>query len=191
MVRTRVGFSGGTEENPTYHSLGDHTETVEIDYDPSQISYEQLLALFWKSHSPGVAPWSRQYQAAIFYHNAEQKRLALESKAKVVARIKGEVYTQILPATKFYLAEDYHQKYFLRQQPELFKELSAIYPTTAELIASTAAARLNGYAAGYGTREGLLGEINRLGLSLKGKRRLLASVPASGSPPALGCPVRH
>jgi peptide-methionine (S)-S-oxide reductase len=191
VVRTRVGFSGGTQQNPTYHNLSDHTETVEIDYDPSQISYEQLLALFWQSHSPGVAPWSRQYQAAVFYHNAQQKRLALASKERVAAQIKGAVFTQILPATRFYLAEDYHQKYFLRQRPEWLRELKAIYPATGELIASTAAARLNGYAAGYGTREGLLAEIDRLGLSPEGKRKVLASVPAFGSHPAGGCPVRR
>jgi methionine-S-sulfoxide reductase len=188
-VRTRVGYSGGTKINPTYHSLSDHTETVQIDYDPSRTSYEELLAVFWESHAPGAASWSRQYQAAVFYHNAEQQRLALETKARVAAKIKGEVFTRILPATEFYLAEDYHQKYFLRQRPELLEALRAIYPAAGELVASTAAARLNGYAAGYGSREGLLPEIDNLGLSETGRKRLLESVPAAGSQPALGCPI--
>ena len=188
-MRTRVGYSGGTKKNPTYHSLGDHTEIIQIDYDPALISYQELLAVFWKSHPPGAPSWSRQYQAAVFYHNPAQKRLALETKARVAAKIKGEVFTQVLPATAFYLAEDYHQKYYLRQQSELLQELTGVYPTTAELIASTAAARLDGYAAGYGTRAGLLREIDGLGLSPAGRKRLLASVPAAGSPPAQGCPV--
>lgn len=98
-------------------------------------------------------------------------------------KIKGEVYPQILPATKFYLAEDYHQKYYLRQQPELLRELSGVFPT--------AVARFNGYAAGYGTRERLRAEIDGLGLSPGGKKRLLALVPATGSPPTQGCPVRR
>lgn len=186
-----MGYAGGSKKNPTYHSLGDHTETVEIDFDPARISYEGLLAVFWKAHPPGAPAWSRQYQAAIFYHNPRQKRLALETKARMAAKIKGKVYTQVLPATKFYLAEDYHQKYYLRQQPELLRELTGVYPRAADLIASTAAARLNGYAAGYGNRERLRAEIDGLGLSPAGKKRLLALVPATGSSPVQGCPVER
>jgi len=184
-----VGYSGGTTKNPTYHSLGDHTETIQIDYDPAQISFEDLLAVFWKSHAPGAPPLSRQYRAAVFYHNPAQQRLALEAKARLAAKNKREIFTQILPATTFYPAEDYHQKYFLRREPELLKELSAYYPEAGDLVNSTAAARINGYAAGYGSRAGLEREIDSLGLSPAGKRRLLALVPAAGSPPAELCPV--
>ena len=184
-----MGYSGGTKKNPTYHSLGDHTETIQIDYDPSQISYEDLLAVFWESHPPGAPSFSRQYRAVVFYHNAAQQRLALETKARIAAKIKGEVVTQILPATEFYLAEDYHQKYFLRRESELFNELSAIYPAAADLANSTAAARVNGYLAGYGARAGLEREIDSLGLSPAARKRLLASVPAAGSQPAQVCPV--
>lgn len=164
---------------------------MEIDFDPSRISYEDLLAVFWKAHPPGAPAPSRQYQAAIFYHTPRQKRLALETKTRVAAKIKREVFTQVLPATKFYLAEDYYQKYYLRHQPELLRELKGVDPTRAELIASTAAARLNGYAAGYGTRKRLRAEIDSLGLSPAGKKRLLALVPAAGSHPTQGCPVRR
>ena len=184
-----MGYSAGTKKNPTYHSLGDHSETVQIDYDPARISYEDLLTVFWQSHAPGAPSPSRQYRPAVFYHNPEQQRLALESKARVAAKIKGEVFTQILPATGFYPAEDYHQKYFLRRESELFRELSAIYPTTAHLIASTAAARVNGYAAGYGTRQGLERELDSLGLSPAGRKRLMALVPAAGPQPEQMCPV--
>ncbi|RJR32631.1 MAG: peptide-methionine (S)-S-oxide reductase [Deltaproteobacteria bacterium] len=190
MVRTRVGYSGGTKKNPTYHDLGNHTETIQLDYDPGQISYKELLAIFWESHSPGSRPWSRQYLAAIFFHNDEQKRLALETRDQAAARIKGEVHTQILPAGEFYQAEDYHQKYFLRRDPFLLNELTRMYSSTKDLVASTAAARLNGYVAGYGTRAGLEAELSSLGLSPEGNKKLLRLVPETApSSPAPGCPL--
>ena len=190
MVRTRVGYTGGTTKNPTYHHLDDHSETVEIDFDPRLISYKELLTIFWESHSPGSCPWSRQYQAAIFYHNEAQKRLALETRNQVASRIKGEVFTQIHPAGEFYLAEDYHQKYFLRRDQVLLNELTSIYPSTRDLVSSTAAARLNGYVAGYGNRAGLEAELNSLGLSPAGNRRLLGMVSKSEpARPTQGCPL--
>ena len=76
MIRTRVGYTGGNKENPTYRTLGDHTESIEVDYDPGIISYADLLKVFWRSHDPGSRSWSRQYIAAIFYHNEEQKKQA-------------------------------------------------------------------------------------------------------------------
>lgn len=190
MVRTRVGYSGGTKKSPTYHNLGDHTETIQLDYDPTQISYKELLAIFWESHNPGSRSWSRQYMTAIFFHNDQQKKLALETKDQVAARIKDEVYTQILPATEFYLAEDYHQKYFLRREPELLNELTSIYPTTKDFHASTVAARLNGYVAGYGTRAGIEAEITSLGLSPAGNKRLVGMVSNSEpARPTQSCPL--
>jgi methionine-S-sulfoxide reductase len=190
VVRTRVGYSGGTKKSPTYHDLGDHTETIQLDYDPTQISYKELLEIFWESHNPGSRSWSRQYMAAIFFHNDQQKKIALETKDQVAARIKDEVYTQILPATVFYLAEDYHQKYFLRLEPELLNELTAIYRSTKDFVASTAAARLNGYVAGYGTRAGIEAEISSLGLSPAGNKRLLGMVSKSEpARPTQGCPL--
>ncbi len=189
-MRTRVGYSGGTKKSPTYHDLGDHTETIQLDYDPTQISYKELLAIFWESHNPGSRSWSRQYMTAIFFHNDEQKKLALETKNQVAARIKDEVYTQILPATDFYLAEDYHQKYFLRREPELLNELTAIYQSTKDFVASTAAARLNGYVAGYGTRAGIEEGIGSLGLSPTGNKRLVGlASKAEPARPTQGCPL--
>ncbi len=67
MVRTRVGYAGGTKRNPTYYNLGDHTETIQIDYDPTYVSYRELLDIFWESHDPAARPWSRQYMAVVFY----------------------------------------------------------------------------------------------------------------------------
>ena len=172
MVRTRVGYAGGTKENPTYYSLGDHTETVQIDYDPSQISYEELLTVFWNSHNP-TYPSSTQYQSMVFYHNEEQKELALETKARVEAELKANVLTEIIPAGEFYLAEAYHQKYYLQGVPQFKKEFSAIYPNTDDFIASTSAARVNGYLGGNGTVASLQAEIDSFGLSPEARQKLL------------------
>jgi peptide-methionine (S)-S-oxide reductase len=161
---------------------------VEVDYDPQQISYGDLLKVFWASHHPGSPAWSRQYMKAIFYHNDEQKRLAEENKARVAAQTGSPVQTAILPATEFTLAEDYHQKYYLRQAAGLFRELSHYYPNPADLVNSRAAARLNGYVAGYGSSAQLKEELPELGLSPEAGQQLLASMAAK-SPPSELCPV--
>jgi peptide-methionine (S)-S-oxide reductase len=188
VVRTRVGYAGGAKKDPTYRRLGDHTETVQVDYDPTQISYEQLLEVFWSSHHPGSPPWSRQYMNVIFYHTDEQQRLAEASKARVASKTGGQVHTAILPATEFTLAEDYHQKYYLSQAPGLWRELSGFYPNLTDLVGSRTAARMNGYVAGYGSVDQLKEELPGLGLSPEAGEQLLASVAAK-SGKAQGCPV--
>ena len=172
MVRTRVGYAGGAKENPTYYSLGDHAETIQIDYDPARISYAELLDLFWAAHSPTSRPWSSQYASIIFYHDAEQKRLAEESREREAARRGAPIYTEIEPFTRFYLAEDYHQKYRLRGDRALMAEFQAIYPDLDGLVASTAAARVNGYLGGNGSLAQLEAEIDELGLSPEAQARL-------------------
>jgi peptide-methionine (S)-S-oxide reductase len=173
VVRTRVGYAGGMQKDPTYYKLGDHTETIQIDYDPTQISYEDLLAIFWDSHNPANPPFSRQYKSIIFYHNAEQKRLALETKARVEAELNASVLTEIIPASAFYLAEAYHQKYYLQDVPQFKQEFGAIYPDTNDFIASTSAARVNGYLGGNGTVAALQTEVESFGLSPQAEQKLL------------------
>ncbi len=185
-MRTRVGYAGGTKKNPSYHSLGDHTETIEIEYDPARITYKQLLDVFWESHDPTVPSWSRQYRSVIFVDNEEQKKLAEESRAEEEKRV-GTVHTAIGPLGAFYRAEAYHQKYLLRQARGLAKEIEAIYPDDEAFMNSTAAARLNGYLGGWGSAEELPSEIDRLGLSEKGKRNLRDAI-ADGSHLACGLP---
>ena len=180
MVRTRVGYSGGTKKNPTYHDLGDHSESIQIDFDPTQISYQHLLEVFWKAHDPTSRSWSRQYRAALFFHNEEQKRSALESRNREAGRINGKIRTEILPASEFYLAEDYHQKYYLRQDYVLGNEFKMMFPSEKDLVNSTAAARVNGYMGGYGTNAALKEGLDQLGLSEAGRRKLLQRVPSSG-----------
>ncbi len=178
VVRTRVGYSGGSKENPSYHSLGDHTETIQIDYDPQKISYSELLEIFWNSHSP-TRSRKRQYMSIIFTHNERQERIAKESKENREAEIGGNLVTEIKPFSKFYLAEDYHQKYHLRQNNNFSKVYEEIYPDTEQLINSTAVARANGYVSGYGVIESSE-DLDGMGLTTLGKKRLF-EVWKSGS----------
>ena len=116
------GYIGGKVKNPTYEQVSaggtGHTEAVEVTYDPAKVSYAQLLDLFWKNIDPTAGDRQfcdvgDQYRPAIFYHNAEQKRLAEESRKKVAERFK-KVEVEIAPATEFYVAEEYHQDYYMK-----------------------------------------------------------------------------
>jgi methionine-S-sulfoxide reductase len=173
VVRTRVGYTGGTSRDPGYHNLGDHSESIQIDYDPNRISYGQLLEIFWASHNPVTEYRPRQYASFIFYHDQQQKAEAVLSKERAEAEKCGKLYTGIVPFTIFYMAEDYHQKYYLQQELTLFKEFSVIYPQLHGLVGSTAAARINGYLAGYGTDDELRVNVPKLGLSPSGIQKLL------------------
>ncbi|UCD32748.1 MAG: peptide-methionine (S)-S-oxide reductase, partial [Desulfobacterales bacterium] len=113
MIRTRVGYAGGRMDGPDYRNIGDHTEVVQVDYDPERITYSQLLDIFWKSHRPSGRSWSRQYMKAVFYHDEHQRRMALASKTAVGQKIGRTVKTEMVPLLSFTLAEDYHQKYIL------------------------------------------------------------------------------
>jgi len=122
VTSTRVGYTGGQSENPTYKDVctdrTGHAEAVEVVYDPSKISYDQLLDVFWENHDPTQlnrqgTDWGTQYRSAIFYHSAEQEAQARDSKEKLEKsrRFSKPVATQIVPAVTFYEAEDYHQQY--------------------------------------------------------------------------------
>lgn len=111
--------------------------------------------------------------SAIFFHNDEQKRLALETRDHEATKLKDKIFTEVIPFAKFYPAEAYHQKYYLQQVPELMREFSARYPAVRDLVKSTAAARVNGYLGGYGSLEVLKKEIEDLGLSPEGAKTLL------------------
>lgn len=113
---------------PTYGKMGDHTETVQVDYDPRRITYAQLLDIFWKSHKPTSGSWSRQYLNVVFYHNEEQRLQALASKAAVEQKIGHAVKTEVAPLRSFTMAEDYHQKYTLKRHQTLLNEMTLIYP---------------------------------------------------------------
>ena len=172
MVRTRVGYAGGKKENPTYHQIGDHTETLQVVYDPRVVSYEELLEIYWNSHDPFRQIMSRQYMNLIFVHNEEQERLAQESKALLAQKKDDAIYTNIISSFKFYPAEDYHQKYYLQNVPALMEEFKNFYPDFQDMVDSTAAARVNGYIGGFGNAASLSREIEDLGLSDDGAKLL-------------------
>jgi len=175
VVRTRVGYAGGDKLNPTYYDLGDHTETLEVDFDPSVVTYEELLELYWTQHAPTRAAFSAQYKAAVYYHNDGQKKLAETTRARWAqdhnAQLK-DVTTEIIPHKTFYLAEDYHQKYGLRQNGALLGVVQAYYPDADDFVNSTLAARLNGYAYGNGSVELFETEADSYGLPNDARWRL-------------------
>jgi methionine-S-sulfoxide reductase len=176
VVRTRVGYAGGGTENPTYHNIGDHIETVKIEYDPRVVSYEELIEIFWRGHDPSMPPWKRQYASAVFYHDDDQKAVALATRDREKEKY-GSTYTEIISFSAFYLAEEHHQKYHL-QQSLFMAEFEHTYSSFEEFINSTAVARVNGYVSGYGTAADLRKEIDTYGLSSEGKKTLLELVEA-------------
>ena len=152
--------------------MGDHTETVQVDFDPAKITYRELLDVFWTGHDPTRRNWSRQYASIIFVHTEEQRKLAEETKTRYAKQRGGTVHTEIVPYRGFTLAENYHQKHSLQQFPEFEEELRKVYPRASEFVASTAVARVNGYLGGEGSFHELLQEIDGLGLSPSRKERL-------------------
>ena len=131
VIKTVVGYCGGTEPNPTYELVSSektgYRESIEITYDPAKISYDQLLDIYWRQIDPTQADGQftdigPSYRAAIFYGNDDEKRIAEASKQKLAraGKFSKPIVTEILPAMKFYPAEAYHQKYY-RQNPEHFE----------------------------------------------------------------------
>lgn len=182
-----MGYTGGLSDDPTYYNLGGSSESVQIVYDPEVISYEELLDVFWAGHDPTSQSWSRQYRNMVLYHSQEQKARAEESKERLAADLKREIATDIMPFTKFYPAEEYHQKYMLRSHSSLMKEFDVYYPDVGGLVSSTAAARVNGYLGGNGTCDQLESEIQKLGLSESGGKLLIREV--CGNKAGMFCPA--
>jgi len=167
---TRVGYAGGCTAHPTYRSIGDHSESVEITYDPSRLSYAQLLELFWASHEPSVPAGSRQYASIIFYHDEQQRREAEQSKSEQERQRGRRLATEIRPAGTFTQAEDYHQKFYLQGA------LRRLLPAPADLVGSTLAARLNAFAAGELSLEELERDLPALQLEPKVQQELLETL---------------
>jgi len=163
VLRTKVGYTGGRKVNPTYHSLGDHTETMQVDFDPTQTNYTNLLQLFWENHD-ATSRNKAQYMSAIFFHDEEQRELAEQTMLEHQKKVPRPITTKILPAETFYDAEDYHQKYLLRRHWKIFQSLNLSDP---QLITSHVATRLNGYINGHGQMADLLNEIGAWKLNEK------------------------
>jgi peptide-methionine (S)-S-oxide reductase len=126
VISTMVGYMGGHTEDPTYGDVCSgstgHAETVQVTYDPTKISYEKLLNTFWNKHDPTTKnrqgpDVGSQYRSIIFYYSEDQRNIAIESKNKVEAsgKYNNPIVTEIIPAPKFYPAEDYHQQYLKKR----------------------------------------------------------------------------
>ncbi len=182
MIRTRVGYMGGAKQRPTYHSLGDHTESIEIDFDPGKISYEELVRQFFAAHFAGRPPYSRQYRSAVFYHSDAQRETVQQVMAEL-ERSSGSLYTAVEPAGTFWLAEDYHQKYYLKHDRVFSREIKRLFGNDEEaLINSTAAARLSGLVGGYAPASLRAENISDLGLSPEGEKHALDMLSGSVRP---------
>jgi peptide-methionine (S)-S-oxide reductase len=131
VFSTTSGYAGGSKLDPTYEEVSaggtGHAEVVQVLYDPARVSYERLLDVYWKNIDPTTpdrqfCDWGNQYRSAIFYTNDTEKRLAEESKRKIQqsGRIQSPIVTQIVPLTKFYPAEDYHQDFY-KKNPIRYK----------------------------------------------------------------------
>jgi methionine-S-sulfoxide reductase len=144
IVRTRVGYAGGNKDNPTYQNIGDHTETILVEFNPGILSYAELLELFWDNHHYRYGKMGKnQYASRIFFTGEAQKSQAEESKTDKESA--GEVATEI-QKLNFTVAEDYHQKYRLRHS-KMMENFSEMNP--AAFRDSPSAAKLNAYAAGH------------------------------------------
>lgn len=138
--------------------MGDHTESVQVDFDPAVISYEDLLGVFWENHSP-IHPMPRQYMSAIWTQNDQQQKIALESKEK---RNNPRIVTVIRNCVEWTNAEDYHQKFHLQHHKGICKTLRV--KTVAELTSSWCAAKLNGFVNGDGTADQLEADLAKMPL---------------------------
>ncbi|MBI4381223.1 MAG: peptide-methionine (S)-S-oxide reductase MsrA [candidate division NC10 bacterium] len=127
VMSTSVGYAGGSFNNPTYEDVCSgrtgHAEAVEVEYDPSRVTYEDLLTVFWDNHDPTTLnrqgpDVGSQYRSAIFFHTLEQKAAAIASKENLQksGRYKNPIATEITPASQFYRAEDYHQQYVEKRE---------------------------------------------------------------------------
>ncbi len=175
IIRTRVGYAGGTLDHPTYRQLGDHTETVEMDYDTRILSLENLLDVFWNNHNPfNINEYKgRQYQSLVLYRG--QNQLNVIQKVMKIREEQGKEKpdTEIAPYNRFYPAEDRHQKYYLKRYPNAIEELSNLFPSPQELTNATLAARLNGLAKGYTNLHSILDEIRTWPISEEEKGNML------------------
>ncbi|MCC3374537.1 peptide-methionine (S)-S-oxide reductase MsrA [Cohnella sp. REN36] len=177
VVRTRVGYAGGTTDTPTYREMGDHSETVEVVFDPDLLPIETLLDAFWRHHKPGnINDYSgRQYMSLLFYRD-EKQRAAMQTVKHRLERELGELATEIAPYAGFTVAEEHHQMYYLKRYPDAVAKLRTLFPSEDEWQDGTLAARLNGLAKGYTNRERIEQEIGGWPVDDEERERMLRTI---------------
>jgi peptide methionine sulfoxide reductase MsrA len=180
VLRTRVGYSGGLKPSPDYHDLKDHCETTQIQFNPSKVSYTQLLRIFWERHDYAT-PIENQYKSAIFY-NDEQQRIEAEASLELVKAGKMgqerfnhlDILTVIAPATTFFIGELYHQKYFLQCNRKIFSLLK--YRCREDMIDDPVATSINGYLHGSGCVGAFMAEVDSWPLPFAAKLTVINHV---------------
>lgn len=151
-----MGYTGGETPEPTYRAMGDHTEALQVDFDPRVLSYEQLIERVWSAHDPTWAHGGTQYRPAVWFHDATQHKIALATGRAAASARGGALATAIEPLGTFTRAEDYHQKYSLRHVRALEDELVERFGSDRSMVDSTVAARVNGLLRGCGDLESML-----------------------------------
>jgi peptide-methionine (S)-S-oxide reductase len=147
VVRTRVGYAGGTKTDPSYRTLGDHTEVVQLDFDPDRISYRELVDLAFHEHNPRTQTGKRQYQNLLLTESESQH----ETVTNYIEHSdfpREQIETRIEGLGSFYAAEDYHQKYNLRSHPAMVGAFEDAEYSESEIRESPAAAKLNAHVTG-------------------------------------------
>ena len=130
VVRTRVGYAGGTEPDPSYYSLGDHTEVVQVEYDPATLGYDDLLEVFFATHDPTQLnrqgpDVGSQYRSIVLHHDDEQRRQAEAYVEALDEEYDDDVVTEIESLERFWAAEEYHQDYFEKNPNDAYCRMHA------------------------------------------------------------------
>jgi len=177
VVRTKVGYTGGSKANPTYYELGDHTEAIDIEFDPTVTNYNSLLSVFFREHD-ATERHKRQYMSAIYCHDQDQRMEA--TNALKSQPNSSAIVTDLVDASIFYDAEDYHQKYRLQHYPELLQLLGI--KDGAQLKHSHVCSRLNAFLGGYGTLAEFDSACEKLGMP-EAAAKIVRSAVAKGIVP--------
>jgi len=183
VVRTTVGYAGGTHTNPTYYDIGDHAEAVQVVFYPLVLAYEDLLATFWFGHDACSRPLNPQYRSLLLVHSERQRQQAEASYEAQIEVSGSRPTTVILPLADFTRAEDYHQKFRVQSEPALTELLLARFDTFDAFVDSTLVARVNGVLGREAAIDQVEGELSALGLSDEGIRLLRKAVGATCEPP--------
>ncbi len=174
-MRTRTGYAGGTSTSPKYQDVGFHSEVIEIDYDPSKISYEALATLFFESHNATSRPYYQRVKSLLFFRDETEKDIAqkiIEQQKKIAVQRGLLVYTELKPYDVFYLAEPEHQLKALKAETSLYSELLEMFGDESKLQNSILGSKLNAFLYGFGDRSDIESVLNQSGLSEASKLRI-------------------
>jgi len=152
VAKTRVGYAGGKEGQPTSKNTLDYTEVLQIQYNPELLSLDEILTQFFDQHNTTREPYSIKYRSVLFYQNEEQKE-KMYQKVEEMKQKYGVIYTTVEPFEQFYEEGTRHQKYYLQRWKPVYKTWCQLHLGENSLVESTLAARLNGLSRGCGTLE--------------------------------------